>query len=47
MGFRERDQVLEVLLYQSAIDHQIDHDLRGRLEKKIDYLIKKLEIMTT
>jgi hypothetical protein len=46
MGFHERDQVLEVLLYQSAIDHQIDHDLRGRLEQKIDYLIETLDLMT-
>lgn len=47
MGFHDRDQVLEVLLYQSAIDHLIDPDLCARLEQKIDYLIDTIDIMTT
>ena len=46
MGFHNRDEVLDALLYQSAIDHQIDPDLRGLLEQKIDYLIEKIEMMT-
>ena len=46
MGFHNRDEVLEALLYRSAIDHQIDPDLRGRLEQKIDYLIERIETAT-
>ena len=46
MGFHERDQVLEVLLYQSAIDHQIDPNISDRLEQKIDYLIETIDIIT-
>ena len=37
-GFHERDQVLEILLYQSAIDHQIDPNISDRLEQKIDLM---------
>ena len=46
MGFHNRDEVLEALLYRSAIDHQIDPDLRGRLEQKIDYLIERIDLVT-
>ena len=46
LGFHNRDQVLEALLYQAAIDQKIDPDLRGRIEQKIDYLIERIEVIT-
>jgi len=46
LGFHNRDQVLEALLYRAAIDQKIDPDLRGRMEQMIDYLIERIEVIT-
>jgi len=45
MGFHNRDEVLEALLYQGAVYHKIDPYLDHRLEQKIDYLIERIDMM--
>ena len=46
LGYSKRTEVIEALLFQGAVEHKIDPDLRGRMEQKIDYLIERIEGIT-
>ena len=46
LGCSKRTEVIEALLFQGAVEHKIDPDLRGRMEQKIDYLIERIEGIT-
>ena len=45
LGLRNRDELLEALLYKVSGDESIDLQFHNRIEYKIDWLVEKMDLL--